>query len=95
MIGKTIAEVAEGDHAEIVRTVRHDDIAGFIDAVGDRMRVVRFCARRGPGALRWHVRSWRKLTCASQHPTWTAITWREQKSPVKRNAAGATHAAQS
>jgi len=35
MIGKTIAEVAEGDYAEIVRTVRREDIAGFIDAVGD------------------------------------------------------------
>src|SRR5437773_9016876 len=31
MIGKTIAEVAEGDYAEIVRTVRREDIAGFIE----------------------------------------------------------------
>jgi 3-hydroxybutyryl-CoA dehydratase len=35
MIGKTIAEVAAGDHAEIVRTVQDQDIAGFIEAVGD------------------------------------------------------------
>ena len=35
MIGKTIAEVTRGDHAEIVRTVQHEDIASFIDAVGD------------------------------------------------------------
>jgi acyl dehydratase len=35
MIGKTIAEVARGDHAEIVRTVQQEDIASFLDAVGD------------------------------------------------------------
>jgi len=35
MIGKTIAEIAAGDRAEIVRTVDEDDIAAFIDAVGD------------------------------------------------------------
>jgi len=35
VIGKTIAEVTRGDHAEIVRTVQHEDIASFIDAVGD------------------------------------------------------------
>jgi len=35
MIGKTIADLAPGDHAELVRPVEEDDIAGFIDAVGD------------------------------------------------------------
>ena len=35
MIGKTITEVARGDHAEIVRTVQDQDIADFIEAVGD------------------------------------------------------------
>ena len=35
MIGKTIAEIAPGDHAEIVRVVDEDDIAAFVDAVGD------------------------------------------------------------
>jgi len=35
MIGRTISELAPGDHAEIVRTVTQDHIASFIDAVGD------------------------------------------------------------
>lgn len=35
MIGKTIAELGPGDHAELVRQVDEDDIATFIDAVGD------------------------------------------------------------
>jgi phosphate acetyltransferase len=35
MIGRTIAELAPGDQAELVRRVDEDDIAGFIDAVGD------------------------------------------------------------
>jgi acyl dehydratase len=35
MIGKTIAELAPGDRAEITRVVEQDDIAAFIDAVGD------------------------------------------------------------
>ncbi len=35
MIGKTIAELAPGDHAELARQVEEDDIAGFVDAVGD------------------------------------------------------------
>src|SRR5207248_4428427 len=35
MIGRTIADLAAGDHAELVRQVEEDDIAGFIDAVGD------------------------------------------------------------
>lgn len=35
MIGKTIAELAPGDRAELVRTVEEDDIAAFVDAVGD------------------------------------------------------------
>lgn len=35
MIGKTIAEIAAGDRAEIVRAVDEDDVAAFIDAVGD------------------------------------------------------------
>ena len=35
MIGRTIADLAPGDHAELVRQVEEDDIAGFIDAVGD------------------------------------------------------------
>ena len=35
MIGKTIEELAEGDHAELTRVVSHEDVAGFIDAVGD------------------------------------------------------------
>lgn len=35
MIGKTIAELAAGDRAEITRVVEEDDIAAFVDAVGD------------------------------------------------------------
>jgi acyl dehydratase len=35
MIGRTIADLAPGDHAELVRQVQDDDIASFIDAVGD------------------------------------------------------------
>jgi acyl dehydratase len=35
MIGKTIADLSPGDHAEITRTVEDDDIAAFVDAVGD------------------------------------------------------------
>src|SRR5213596_97634 len=35
MIGKTIAELQPGDRAEMMRQVEEDDIAGFIDAVGD------------------------------------------------------------
>lgn len=35
MIGKTIAEVQEGDRAELTKIVTDDDIAGFVDAVGD------------------------------------------------------------
>jgi acyl dehydratase len=35
MIGKTIGELAPGDHAELTRVVEDDDIASFVDAVGD------------------------------------------------------------
>ena len=35
MIGKTIAELRPGDRAELSRVVAEDDIASFIDAVGD------------------------------------------------------------
>jgi 3-hydroxybutyryl-CoA dehydratase len=35
MIGKTVAELTEGAHAELTRVVADDDIAGFVDAVGD------------------------------------------------------------
>lgn len=35
MIGKTIAELNPGDRAEITRVVEDDDIAAFVDAVGD------------------------------------------------------------
>jgi len=35
MIGRTIAEISAGDSAELVRRVETDDIASFIDAVGD------------------------------------------------------------
>ena len=35
MIGRTIAELRTGDHAELTRSVGDDDIAGFVDAVGD------------------------------------------------------------
>ena len=35
MIGKTIAEIGPGDHADLVRLVEEGDIASFIDAVGD------------------------------------------------------------
>ena len=35
MIGKTIAELAPGDHAEIVRRVGAGEIGSFVDAVGD------------------------------------------------------------
>jgi len=35
MIGKTIADLAPGDFAEITRVVEADDIAAFVEAVGD------------------------------------------------------------
>lgn len=35
MIGRTIAELAPGDRAEITRVVEQDDIAAFVEAVGD------------------------------------------------------------
>lgn len=35
MIGRTIAELASGDFAEIVKRVEMDDIDEFVDAVGD------------------------------------------------------------
>jgi len=35
MIGRTIEEIAEGDAAELTRVVADEDVAGFIDAVGD------------------------------------------------------------
>jgi acyl dehydratase len=35
MIGKTIDELREGDHAELTRIVAGEDVARFIDAVGD------------------------------------------------------------
>src|SRR5207249_3634650 len=35
VLGQTIAEIAPGDHADLVRLVEEDDIASFIDAVGD------------------------------------------------------------
>jgi acyl dehydratase len=35
MIGRTIAELTPGERAEITRVVEQDDIAGFVDAVGD------------------------------------------------------------
>lgn len=35
MIGKTIGELQQGDHAELTRTVERSDIAAFVGAVGD------------------------------------------------------------
>jgi acyl dehydratase len=35
MIGKTIEDLSPGDRAEITRLVEDDDIAAFVDAVGD------------------------------------------------------------
>jgi acyl dehydratase len=35
MVGKTIAELHEGDQAELVRVVEANDLAHFVDAVGD------------------------------------------------------------
>jgi acyl dehydratase len=35
MIGKTIADLTPGDHAELTRVVEESDIAAFVDAVGD------------------------------------------------------------
>jgi acyl dehydratase len=35
MIGKTIADLSPGDRAEITKMVEDDDIAAFVDAVGD------------------------------------------------------------
>jgi len=35
MIGKTIADLAPGDYAELTRLVDDGDIAAFVDAVGD------------------------------------------------------------
>jgi acyl dehydratase len=36
VIGRTITELEVGDRAELVRRVDDDDIAAFVDAVGDR-----------------------------------------------------------
>ncbi len=36
MIGRTIDELAVGDTAELTRVVSQDDIADFVDSVGDR-----------------------------------------------------------
>jgi phosphate acetyltransferase len=35
MIGKTIADVAPGDHAQLVRVVADADVGAFVEAVGD------------------------------------------------------------
>jgi acyl dehydratase len=35
MVGKTIAELSEGEQAELVRVVESSDLAHFVDAVGD------------------------------------------------------------
>jgi acyl dehydratase len=35
MTGKTIAELSEGDHAELTRVVEQVDVEAFVDAVGD------------------------------------------------------------
>jgi len=35
MIGRTIEELTPGDRAEISRVVRPEDVAGFVEAVGD------------------------------------------------------------
>jgi acyl dehydratase len=35
MIGKTISELTTGERAEVTRVVEEDDIAAFVDAVGD------------------------------------------------------------
>jgi acyl dehydratase len=35
MIGKTIADLTPGDRAELTRVVEQDDIAAFVEAVGD------------------------------------------------------------
>ena len=35
MIGRTIADLAPGDRAELTRVVEQSDIASFVDAVGD------------------------------------------------------------
>jgi acyl dehydratase len=35
MTGKTIAELSEGDHAELTRVVEQADVEAFVDAVGD------------------------------------------------------------
>jgi acyl dehydratase len=35
MIGRTIEDLAPGDRAELTRVVEQDDIAAFVDAVGD------------------------------------------------------------
>jgi len=35
MIGKTITDLTPGDRAELTRVVEQDDIAAFVDAVGD------------------------------------------------------------
>ena len=35
MIGKTIAELMPGDRAEITRVVAQDDVASFVQVVGD------------------------------------------------------------
>lgn len=41
MIGKTIADVSPGDRAELTRVVEEDDLAAFIEAVGDHNPVHR------------------------------------------------------
>jgi acyl dehydratase len=35
MIGKTIADLTPGDRAELTKVVEDDDVAAFVDAVGD------------------------------------------------------------
>ena len=35
MIGKTIADLAPGDRAELTKVVEDDDVAAFVEAVGD------------------------------------------------------------
>lgn len=35
MIGRTIADVSAGDRAELTRVVEDDDLAAFVDSVGD------------------------------------------------------------
>lgn len=59
MIGKTIAELAAGNVAELTRVVEVDDVAAFVDAVGDDNPVHSYEEPARPtGAGVWACQPW-------------------------------------